>query len=513
MKKLIPIFILIIPLFFITCKKPEIPLTSFAIIGDSTLIKGETHKYVISIQPAHATNATVAWSSSDYNILGIESDGTATAKNCGSVIIQAISTDGTNLIRTFKVYVLSKTQISILSVDSVTYYSARFSIHYDYGSIGSYSYGFYFDTVPQVDSIHNIGKYSAHYPDSIITLDLFDPNTKYYVKAFVKNKFTMAYSDSIIFQTTAQPAGLLGNYMLNIPLAYGNVAKFNDWIYYVNQNDHYTLYRIKSNLTSKQKLSSADEIYVYSVNIIGSSLYYGYGQSTIKYIIKSKPDGSKKNQVSVAGLQNGWIASFTPFQIKDDYLFYASSRVGYSYQTPDFCKIEKNGNNKTQLDARFSYNINLFNDQIYYASYIGAIDSAFSINVSNLDGSNKKELYRGYNFIPYSKPMAFYENMIFFMEGGKLKKIDVQNPSLIEIMPINPQNGYFNIINNTIFFSNVNDSQKLYKSDLEGLLVNKLCDDRVYKISVIDDWLYYYNVDDNKLYRIKQDGSGRQLVD
>src|ERR1035437_7786110 len=121
MKKLIPLIFVIIPIFFVTCKKPQILLDHFYIMGDSTLIKGETSKYIITYNPEKATNAKFLWSSSDENVLTIASDGTATAKNYGSATIQVQSMDGTDLIKTFNVYVVAKTQISILSVDSISY--------------------------------------------------------------------------------------------------------------------------------------------------------------------------------------------------------------------------------------------------------------------------------------------------------------------------------------------------------------------------------------------------------
>ena len=164
------------------------------------------------------------------------------------------------------------------------------------------------------------------------------------------------------------------------------------------------------------------------------------------------------------------------------------------------------GNEKLQLDSPNPLCFNIYNNKLYFLlAAVNNLDSLYTINVSNLDGTNRKELYRGYNLFN----LGAYENSIYFVENHNLKKMDISSPSLIQSLPI--KSNYYNIIQYSIYFSNNSDSYKLYKSDLGGLLISKICDDNAIIISVIDDWLYYYT--GKHLYRIKQDGTGRQLVD
>jgi len=501
MKKLIPLFILIVPMFFVNCKKIEIPLDRFWIQGDSTLIKGNTCKYSIIYEPSKATNTKVAWSSSDENVITIAPDGTATAKNYGSAVIYAQSTDGSNLTNSHNVYVLSKTKISIRQIDNVTYYSAKFSLSFTNGSFSDFSYGLYFNTVPEVDSLHNIASYITSYPDSVFIYNMLDANTKYYARAYIRNKFGIVYSDSVMLQTSALPTGLMGNYMLNNALTDGFVAKCENWIYFINKNTNNKLCRIKDDLTGFQQIASSSG--VFSINIIPPYIYYSNGT-----LFKSRLDGSNAIQIPAPGTTYYYARSQNPFQILENEIYYANSH--YLPNTYKLYKISTQGTDMVNLTTTGyqDYCINIFNNSLYY---IENYDTVKMIYKSDLNGLNKSEVYKRKTF----NSLGVYENSIFFMDKDSLFSFDINNPALIQKLPMRIYLSTYNIANYNIFFSNAGDINKLYKSDINGQSAVKLSDDTaVGDIYVIDDWLYYYSYDGSTsyLYRIKQDGSNHQLV-
>ncbi|QGU95298.1 DUF5050 domain-containing protein [Clostridium bovifaecis] len=73
--------------------------------------------------------------------------------------------------------------------------------------------------------------------------------------------------------------------------------------------------------------------------------------------------------------------------------------------------------------------------------------------------------------------------------------------------------GYIARDSEFIYYSNIADGSKLYKSKLDGSGETKLSDHIPNYINVVGDWIYYSNVKDGfKIYKIKKDGSeGKRL--
>jgi uncharacterized membrane protein YqiK len=63
-----------------------------------------------------------------------------------------------------------------------------------------------------------------------------------------------------------------------------------------------------------------------------------------------------------------------------------------------------------------------------------------------------------------------------------------------------------------VYFSNYNDYMRLYKIKTDGKEMQKLNEEKSYDIEVRGDWIYYCNSDNKKLYKIRTDGTVRQLL-
>lgn len=62
-----------------------------------------------------------------------------------------------------------------------------------------------------------------------------------------------------------------------------------------------------------------------------------------------------------------------------------------------------------------------------------------------------------------------------------------------------------------IYYSNHSDKHKLYKTKKDGTGKTKLNDDYIFHINLVGDWVYYSN-GEYELYKIKTDGTERQIV-
>lgn len=68
--------------------------------------------------------------------------------------------------------------------------------------------------------------------------------------------------------------------------------------------------------------------------------------------------------------------------------------------------------------------------------------------------------------------------------------------------------GYIDEEDNFLYYSNIKDGSKLYKSNLNGEKDVLICEDIPNYINVIGEWIYYSSVNNGfRLYKIKKDGS------
>ncbi len=65
-----------------------------------------------------------------------------------------------------------------------------------------------------------------------------------------------------------------------------------------------------------------------------------------------------------------------------------------------------------------------------------------------------------------------------------------------------------------VYFSNISQDNKLYRMRLDGTGKQLLSNDRALYINVVGDWIYYINqTDQSKMYKIRLDGSGKTKID
>ena len=431
---IISLLLIIISFSVGSCKKVKKadPLSSLDISNNiNACRKGDTIHFKSTYNPHSDVMPDFTWESSNKNILTLKNDGTAIALDSGKVIVTLLVNDGTGLTSSKAIYVFGKPSISIISVTDITYFSANFIVQSDLGGGNNTNTlcGFVWDTVPKLDTAKAVGQITNIGFSIKTNIDLFDDGKKFYVRAFIKTPIDIVYSESVQVTTLPLPNGIVGNYMLNSSLAYGLVCKSNDWIYYNNSSDNNFLYRIKNDLTGKQKIGNVEG--VGSINILGSNIYCTGAepkefQTRHDHFITLKLDGSKlKNTI---GKFNYYLYAWRTSMLYNNYIYPSNSYL-FRFSTITKDSIPRLG---------FTNGFNVFNNKLYFSLLRkNDSDSLYTINQSNLDGSDIKEIHRGYNpYIFKSNDLAIYKNYAYFRENDIFKKIDLDFPNIVKTISI-----------------------------------------------------------------------------
>ncbi|MCY6356788.1 DUF5050 domain-containing protein [Clostridium sp. ZS2-4] len=103
----------------------------------------------------------------------------------------------------------------------------------------------------------------------------------------------------------------------------------------------------------------------------------------------------------------------------------------------------------------------------------------------------------------------YYSNIA---DGSKLYKSKLNGDNETQICDDIPN--YINVAGKWIYYSNVKDGFKIYKVKKDGTERTKLNNESSFWINVIDNWIYYgmREKDGQKLYKIKTDGSGQKEI-
>mgnify|MGYP005761988863 CR=1 FL=1 len=112
-----------------TCKvkviKKQIPITSIKIDESLELYVNQVWNLTPNIEPTNATNKNLQWSSSNNNIVTVDSNGTLKAKSIGKAIITVKTIDGSNLYATCEVTVKRRYLADVAKVGDYVQYTAN----------------------------------------------------------------------------------------------------------------------------------------------------------------------------------------------------------------------------------------------------------------------------------------------------------------------------------------------------------------------------------------------------
>jgi len=292
------------------------------------------------------------------------------------------------------------------------------------------------------------------------------------------------------------------------------IVQAGDWVYYVNEDDQYAIYKIPSN--GQDKIKICDD-YVYSIAVIDDWVYY-VNQNNSSAIYKIQTNGQNKtlvtNEKDALGyeLSDEWIYVYH-IEILDHWIYYSVvgeenysifyDEDGNKIEKPDeervsgLYRIKTDGTQKQKLSNEPMYDFIISNDWIYYGE----------ISRMSLDGNPDPDLDDGVIVSAYQE-FDVQDEWVYFRNIVSLHRIRTDGSGY---MLVNEEAGFkFFVSGDWIYYNNDYDNKSLYKMRTDGSDVTKMNDYASWAPYLVGDWIYYYNDSLGDYYKIKITGEDEQ---
>jgi len=274
----------------------------------------------------------------------------------------------------------------------------------------------------------------------------------------------------------------------------GLVAVQGEWIYYTNNSDGNSLYKIRTDGTGKTKLNDESSL---RINVVGEWVYY-YND----ILTDGLPINSPVYKIRIDGTERIWLfdEKITCMTVVGDWIYFSNQDGLY--------KIRTDATGKMKLHNDYVHCINVVGDWIYCTSSPGArlykirTDGTEAIIFN--DEISHMVIVAG-DWIYYAEGREGHIYRVRTDGAGKEKIIDDNNVSALNISGDWIYYMYWNIQNNTI---DGTDSG-LYKSRLDGSDKTLIAEGLFFLVNVADDWIYYRN-GAHEIYKIRTDGTEHQ---
>ncbi len=231
-----------------------------------------------------------------------------------------------------------------------------------------------------------------------------------------------------------------------------------EWIYYRNRDEGDRIYRIKTDGSSRERLS---EYPVGKMWVQDERIYFQHEEDKTLY-------GA---DLEVADVEQLTEEELSGFMLDDDWIYFY--RQG-SEETSEIYRLRPDGTQPTLLKELPGIDsLNVYQDHLYFCRAEG-----------------ESGIYR------------------MDKEGSGLEQL-VETPS-----------SYINVAGGSIFYSNQDDGETLYRYDVgeeesNGEAVGRplrLNDDPTHSIQVVGEWIFYSHPAYSSLFQIRWDGNWRKVV-
>lgn len=310
----------------------------------------------------------------------------------------------------------------------------------------------------------------------------------------------------------------------------GNIANVGlaaiqgEWIYYINDKDGYSIYKIRTDGSGRTKINDDNSRYI---NVVGSWIYYtnyeglGFQKSGSDYIMpvtgipdqggtyniyRIRTDGSGRERL------NNDNSRF--LNVLDGWIYYNNQSDNGSLY-----RIRIDGSDRAKLNSGESLYINPVDSWIYYMKWGTECD----IYRIRLDGSNENLVLAQNTTMPGGVRLNIVpwflnvdKGWLFFSEmsaGRWIHKVNADDFQLGDRFDDSRDSYYLNLHENWIYYINDEDGGKIYRIRTDGSGKVKVNNEKSWLVNVAGDWIYYSNRDENdRFYRIRTDGSGKEPV-
>lgn len=162
----------------------------------------------------------------------------------------------------------------------------------------------------------------------------------------------------------------------------------------------------------------------------------------------------------------------------------------------------KNGN-ETQLTEETAYSLNAYDGKLFYMTVEDFNNIA--VKYYDLKTNNIKDVTT-----IYTTNSKFYidDGYIYYISSNGICRIQINGENEEKIVTRNIQD--FQIVDNKIFYVSNN---QIFAIDINGEN-DYVLNENVFakKIQVVDNWIYYYNENENSLFRVNCDGTKNEIV-
>ena len=165
----------------------------------------------------------------------------------------------------------------------------------------------------------------------------------------------------------------------------------------------------------------------------------------------------------------------------------------------------KNGKEK-QLTEETAYSLTFFDDKIYYITV--ADFSNVVIKSVDKNGENLKTIATIYTSL---SKFFIQENRIYYATNkgnGGIACLDLQGQN--EVIVVNESVQDFCVVDKTIFYTN--GANQICKTSTSAKSICLAEEPKAQKIQVVGKWIYYFNENENALFRLSKDGKKDELV-
>lgn len=215
----------------------------------------------------------------------------------------------------------------------------------------------------------------------------------------------------------------------------------------------------------------------------------------ILFVIMVVIIGVLKNIFFKKSEENGNIANMGLVVEADGIVYYNKYEKGiFSY---------KNGREK-QLTDETAYSLTVAQDKIYYITV--ADFSNVVVKSVDLNGENLKNVATIYTSL---SKFFIDEEQLYYLNNKGIVRLDLNGESEQIIVEENILD--FQVVGKNIFY--VNESHQISKCSISGEKNVVLTQDAMAKkLQIVDQWIYFYDENENALFRVSKNGKKKELV-
>lgn len=314
--------------------------------------------------------------------------------------------------------------------------------------------------------------------------------------------------DTLILGDKAYDIGYILKHLVTFNDILNDAVNISDIYYKDYNNTIHSLFNPKSNVDEDKDIFEKNPNITY-IDTEGKKISYNSsGKNDVTATLKC-------NIVNLSGSGNLIMSiAVTDIQSKPSDL------------KPIYFKITKESDNGTDQNNPHNDPSDQYSDSIkkIYGQDTDSLknigdDYVANITVPYNDGitvhilaSDKTEIAKGTVVIPHTSAIVSSQDVSVVLTTSNGNEIPQEyngnTPSNINNNGIVAQQGRW------IYYSNLADSGKLYKRNLDGGMDDvKISEDIVKYINIVGDWIYYVNYSDSqKIYKVKTDGTQRRIV-